>query len=223
MYPVLSFRDVSLTGFLEGFSCDIEAGCSALFVTSREDESTALTRLITGLARPSSGTIQVDGHDISGLGMADLHALRQRIGVVQSSGGLVSNLKVWENITLPLMYHSGGVTPDEEKIALDYLARLGYAGNVMALPAHLTPHERRVTAMVRTIVRQPRIVLYSDCIDASPSPSRTAFLQVAREFHEAVTDRTSLYLTSSPALASDLPVDMIVRIHDSAETVSRNI
>ena len=223
MSPILSFRDVSLLGFFEGFSCDIEAGSSVLVVTSREDESTALTRLVTGLSSPVLGSVLVDGQDIGGLETAQLYQLRQQIGVVPSNGGLVSNLKLWENITLPLMYHAGGVTAEDEKNALDYLARLGYSGNIMALPAHLTHHERQLAAMVRVFLGKPRIVLYSNCIEGTPSASRDAFFQVTKEFHTAVKDRTSLYLTSSPDLAANLPVDLIVRLNGSVETVSRNV
>ncbi len=220
---IISFRDVSYPDFLEGFSCDIEVGCSVLVVTSREEGSAALTRLITGQACPSRGTILVNGQDIAGFGKAELYALRRQIGVVPSHGGLISNLKLWENITLPLMYHSGGVTPEEEKNALDYLEQLGYSGNIMALPAHLSPYEKKLTALVRMFITQPRLVLYSDCIEGAPSASRTVLIRVTQEFHAAVTDRTSLYITSSQNLTADLPVDMVIRADGSAETVTRQI
>ena len=223
MAIILSFRDVGYLNLFEGFSCDIEEGCSVLIVTSRDDESTALTRLITGMSRPIRGSVLVDGQDLAGLDQAQLYQLRQQIGIVPSNGGLVSNLKLWENITLPLMYHSGGITPEEEKNALDYLARLGHSGNIMTLPAHLTHHEKRAAAMVRVLLRQPRIVLYSNCIEGASSASRVSFFQVAKEFHTAVKGRTSLYLTSSPDLAADLPVDMIVRMNETVETDSRGI
>jgi phospholipid/cholesterol/gamma-HCH transport system ATP-binding protein len=223
MSHILSFRDVSHLNIFEGFSCDIEAGSSVLVVTSREDASTAFTRLITGLSRPDQGSVLVNGRDFAGLEKADLYTLRQQIGVVPSNGGLVSNLKLWENITLPLLYHSGVVTPENEKNALDYLARLGYSGNIMALPAHLTHSERRVAALVRVFLQQPGIVLYSNCIEGSSSTSREVFFQVTKEFHSAVRDRTSLYLTSSPSLAANLPVDVIVRINESVENLSRDI
>jgi phospholipid/cholesterol/gamma-HCH transport system ATP-binding protein len=223
MSPILTFRDVTYLNFFEGFSCDIEAGTSVLIVTSREDESTALARLVTGLSRPEHGSVLVNGRDVAGLEKTDLYTLRQQIGVVPSNGGLVSNLKLWENITLPLLYHSGVVTPENEKNALDYLAKLGYSGNIMALPAHLTHSERRVAALVRVFLQQPGIVLYSNCIEGSSSASREVFFQVTTEFHSAVRDRTSLYLTSSPSLAANLPVDVIVRINESVENLSRDI
>jgi ABC-type transporter Mla maintaining outer membrane lipid asymmetry ATPase subunit MlaF len=223
MSRILSFRDVSHLNFFDGFSCDIEAGCSVLIVTSREDESTALTRLITGLSHPDRGAVMVDGQDVAGLVQAELYQLRRQIGVVPFNGGLISNLKLWENVTLPLMYHSGVVTAEDEKNALDYLVRLGYSGNIMALPAHLALYERLAAAIVRVFLRQPRIVLYSNCIEGFPSASREVFFQVTQEFHTAARDRTSLYLTSSPDLAAGLPVDMIVRMNESVETVSRKI
>lgn len=223
MSPILSFRDLSYLNSFEGFSCDIEAGSSVLVITSREDESTALTRLVTGLSRPERGSVLVDGQEVGGLDQVGLYKLRQQIGVVPSNGGLVSNLKLWENITLPLMYHSGGVAPEDEQSALDYLARLGYSGNIMALPAHLTNPEKRVAALVRVFLCQPRIVLYSNCIDGTSTASREVFIQATMDFHAAVTGRTSLYLTSSPDLAAGLPVDMVVRIDGSVETVSRKI
>jgi phospholipid/cholesterol/gamma-HCH transport system ATP-binding protein len=223
MHSSVSFRDVSHLNFLQDFSCDIEAGSSVLIVTSREDESTALTRLITGMSRPERGSVLVNGQDLAGLSQPDLYSLRHQIGVVPANGGLVSNLKFWENITLPLLYHSGRVTTDDEKNALDYLDRLGYSGNIMALPAHSTLHEKRVAALVRTFLLQPQIVLYSNCIEGASSASRRSFLQAAQEFHSATRDRTSLYLTSSPGLSADLSVDLIVRIHESVKTVSRDI
>ena len=223
MPSILSFRDVSHLDYFEGFSCDIQVGSSVLIVTSREDESTALTRLISGLSRPAHGSVLVDGRDLADLETAQLYSFRQQIGVVPSNGGLVSNLKFWENITLPLMYHSGAVTSEDEKIALDYLARLGYSGNIMAMPAHLTLYEKRMAAMVRVFLRQPRLVLYSNCIEGSPSTHREAFFQISTSFHTAAKDRTSLYLTSSPDLTEKLPVDMIVRMNESVKSVSREI
>ena len=221
MPVAISFRDVSHPQLPEGFSRDFEAGCSVLVLTSRADESTALTRLVTGLSHPASGSILVEGRDTAALDTEQLYRLRRQVGVVTSSGGLVSNLKLWENITLPLVYQSGGVTPEEERAALDYLERLGYSGSLMAMPAHLSLQEKRSAALVRMLVRQPRIALYSNCFEDTPSVSRSTFCRIAAEFHAAAPERTSLYLSSSPDLAADLSVDLVVRIDESDDTTSR--
>lgn len=223
MPVVLAFRDVCYPNCLDGFSCEIESGASVLVLVSRDDQASALLHLITGMSRPSRGSVLIDGHDIFGLAPAQRHQIRRQIGVIPSDGGLISNLKLWENVTLPLIYHNGRVSAEEEKGALDYLARLGYSGSVMALPAHLTLNEHRVAALIRAVLIQPRIMLFGNCIEGSPSASRSAFLQVAQEFHSAGNDRVSLYITSSPGLADELPVDMTIRMDKSVETASREI
>ena len=223
MPVTISFKNISLLDSTEGFSLDIEAGCSAVIVTARDDDSTALTRLITGLSLPAGGSVMVNSRDVAALAPSELYALRRQIGVVPSNGGLVSNLKFWENITLPLIYDSGGISAEQEKAGLEYLALLGYSGNIMALPAHLTLHDRRMAALVRAFLRRPVIMLYSNCIEGLSLQHRKAFLKIAQEFHGAEPGRTSLYLTSTPDLAADLPVDLVYRLDESVDTVSRNI
>ncbi len=223
MPVTISFKNISLFDSIEGFSCDIEAGSSAVIVTARDDDSTALTRLIAGLSRPTGGSVMINSRDVAELDPSELNALRRQIGVVPSNGGLVSNLKYWENITLPLIYDTGGISAEQEKAGLDYLALLGYSGNIMALPAHITLHDRRMAALVRAFLRRPNIMLYSNCIEGLSLNHRNAFLKAAQEFHGAEPGRTSLYLTSSPDLAADLPVDLIFRLNESIATVSRTI
>jgi len=221
MTDVLSFRDVSYPGFFEGFSCDIQAGSSALIVTTREAEATLLTRLITGLSYPSQGSVLCDNHEVSRLAPDKLGDLRQQISVVPSNGGLISNLKVWENITLPLLYHAGRVTPEDEETVVAYLATLGYSGNLMALPALLSLAEKRIIALVRAWSTQPRIIIYSSCFEGVPSSQLGLFLRLTAEFHATRADRISLYLAGSADVAADLKIDSVIYLHENADTVSR--
>ena len=222
MSAELSFRDVSYPSFFEGFSCDIMAGSSTLLVTARDVESSLLTRLITGLSYPSQGAVLVNSRVVAKQAPDQLPLLRQRIGIVPSNGGLVSNLKVWENITLPLLYHCGGVTIEEEQTALSYLADLGYSGNVMAMPAHLSRHERQIIALVRAWLTCSDMVVYCNCFEGAPLPAYKLFSRLSAEFHASRPDQISLYLASSVDVAAELTVDTVIHVHEPAETVSRN-
>lgn len=217
----LSFRDVSYPDYFEGFSCNIHAGCSALIVTSQEAESTVVVRLISGLSYPSQGSVFLGDQDVSKLPPDELYQLRQEVGIVPSRGGLVSNLKALENITLPLMYHTGGVTAEEEDTALSYLATLGYSGNVMALPAHLSLYEKRIIALTRAWLARPRIIVYCDCFDGIPPQTLKTVARLTAEFHATRDDRISLYLASSADVAAEFALDTVIHIHEPAETVSR--
>jgi phospholipid/cholesterol/gamma-HCH transport system ATP-binding protein len=160
---------------------------------------------------------------VASLDPAETYLLRQRVGVVPAHGGLVSNLKMWENITLPLLYHSGGITPEEERTALGYLEQLGYTGNVMAMPAHLSARDRRSATLVRTLLSRPEIILYSNFIDAASPEERSIFIRIAGEFQAASTGRTSVYLSSSPELSAELQVDLVIRVRESDQHVSRPV
>jgi phospholipid/cholesterol/gamma-HCH transport system ATP-binding protein len=211
----LSFREVSYPGFFEHFSCEIPSGSSALIVTARDLESTVLTRLITGLSHPSHGSVLSGDLDLETLGTGQLHQLRQQIAIVPGNGGLISNLKVWENMTLPVLYHMGMVTEEEEKSALDYLTTLGYSGSLMALPAHLSVHEKLCIALVRAFLTRPRVIVYSNCLDGLTSEQSDLFVRLTKDFHAACEDRISLYLTSTADIADELAVDRVMTIHNS--------
>jgi hypothetical protein len=66
-------------------------------------------------------------------------------------------------------------------------------------------------------------MVYCNSIDGVPSADRKSFLEAAREFHAAEPFRTSLYLSSVPDLAADLPVDMVFMLNESLDTVPRKI
>jgi len=206
MSLLLSLSGVTLPGIMASFSGDIEAGSACAIVTSNEEESMALTRFITGIPGGAAGALKVEGRDIFGLTREELDRHRRRTGVVPPRGGLVSNLKLWENITLPLLYHSGTVSAEAEQTAQRWLAHLGYTGRFMTLPALLTPHERRIAVWVRMLLSEPDLVIFNNCFDDMPAASLPLFLKTAEDFHTASNRRTSLYLTSNPDLATMLPV-----------------
>lgn len=214
MTVAVSFREVWARDFFEGLSFEVEAGRSALILTSGEDEGVALSRLITGLSLPSRGSLHVCGHSPGELAPAQLYQLRQEIGVVPSNGGMISNLKLWENITLPILYGTGQVSAETEKQVVDFLRRLGYSGNIMALPAHLTLYEKRVAAFIRATLSQPRIMVYGNCFEDMPVAARRVFSAAAAEFQDASAERTSLYLASSAEVARELQVDSVITVHE---------
>lgn len=215
MAAAISFSNVTCKPFFQQFSCSIEQGCTALLVTSREDESSSLLRLLTGLEAPSSGSVHVLDHPLADLAPDQIYQLRRQIGVVPFSGGLVSNLKMWENITLPLLYQSGAIDEEITAVALTRLEQLEYHGEVTVLPAHLTLYEKRITAFVRATLQQPQLMVYCNSLDGIPHNFRANLAKAALEFHQALPGRTSLFMTSSRDIARDMDVDIRLTVHES--------
>lgn len=184
-------REVSFT---------VEQGSVTIVLTAKEEIDACLVRLLLGFARPAGGRLFLFGTDISTLTDRELTALRQRIGLVYASGGLISNLKVWENVTLPLAYSNRFSREQVEQMGLAVLDRIGYSGKLMALPGHITLFQKRLAGFARTMLTDPDLVIYESPLSGLNQEERSRFLSTAREFHLEKAGRTSLFLSSTPEI-----------------------
>ncbi len=107
------------------------------------------------------------GADVRELGEAERARLARRVGFVPANGGLMSSLNAWENISLPLAYH----TPHKLAGALaDVHALLEELGGVDPsllgkLPEHMTLYERRLAAYLRALLESPDLLVAEDLGD----------------------------------------------------------
>jgi ABC-type transporter Mla maintaining outer membrane lipid asymmetry ATPase subunit MlaF len=101
------------------------------------------------------------GTDVAELDDDGRHRLMRRVGFVPSNGGLMSTLNAWENISLPVAYH----TPQKLAGAHDEVRRLlaelgGVDDHLLAkLPEDMTLYERRVAAFVRALLERPELLV----------------------------------------------------------------
>jgi ABC-type ATPase involved in cell division len=87
-----------------------------------------------------------------------------RVGWVASNGGLISNLKIWENVTLPLWYHSGHDAAETEKSVEYWLTMLGLEPSAFeefmaAPPFGIEPWQRKLAGLLRGLLQMPRILI----------------------------------------------------------------
>lgn len=87
-----------------------------------------------------------------------------RVGWVSGSSGLISNLKVWENVTLPLWYHARHDVQEAERRVSHWLERLGivsaeFADFMASPPANLQPWQRKLAGLLRALVQHPQLLV----------------------------------------------------------------
>ena len=218
MSVAVMFKDVSYSDMLHDFSCEIAAGKRVLIVTAREEESTVLTRLMAGVFKPEQGTIVVSGNSTGESTAENLVLMRLTLGIVSFHGGLVSNLKMWENIFLPYYYHTGRSKPSDDELAINYLNTLNCSGKQMAFPAHLSLYEKRVAAFTRAAIMQPDIMIYCNTFERISKPEQIRLASVLDEFHTEKVDRTSVYLASTTDLPVQSEFDNVLYIHPQKNT-----
>ena len=130
-----------------------------LAVTGRSGSGkTTLLNLLSGLDRPTTGTVHFDGEDLAGFREADLVQMRRhKIGFIFQSFGLMPLLSAQENVELPL--HIGGVSWRERRQrASDALAAVGLGSRARHRPYELSGGEQQRVSIARALVTEPEVV-----------------------------------------------------------------
>jgi len=162
---IVQVRDVSMrlaaggrpVTILDRVSFDVpESDVLAITGPSGSGKSTLLG-LIAGLDRPTSGSIVVDGVDITGLDENALARLRcGTIGFVFQSFQLIPTLTAAENVAVPLELAGRADAPAH---ALALLESVGLADRARHYPAQLSGGEQQRVALARAVALRPRLLL----------------------------------------------------------------
>jgi phospholipid/cholesterol/gamma-HCH transport system ATP-binding protein len=212
---VIEFRKVTAAGLREA-SFSIGAGLACKLVTESNLDRDLVLHLLLGSAPAEQGEVALFGETLSEATEERALALFTRIGVVWSGGGLVSNLKVWENILLPVMYHRGWAPASCEARVLDLLRRLGVdddlvPGYLRSLPGALPVQAQRLLGCARAALMDPEIVIYESAFEGLQHDVRARLESFAVWFHAQRPGRTSVYLSSEEQSLRGLPADLVLR------------
>ncbi len=144
-------------GKITGLTFALESGEIRVLTVAAKEEKSAVIELAIGERAPDAGSINLDGAPLDASAPGS-------IGWVPESGGLISNLKAWENVTLPLWYHGKRQVAEAEGKAARWLAEVGVAEEAMApfmaSPAgRLSTLERKRAGLLRGLMLAPRVLV----------------------------------------------------------------
>jgi predicted ABC-type transport system involved in lysophospholipase L1 biosynthesis ATPase subunit len=131
--------------------------------------------------------------------------------IVAARGGLVGNLKVWENLVLPIAYRGEARLEELEARAEALFRELGvlrerFAELCALLPDRLSEFERRLAAFVRAMLAEPQIMIYDGLFDGLPRAEIEKAAGFDRLFKLRFPFRTAIYVDAEdpmlPALSA---------------------
>jgi putative ABC transport system ATP-binding protein len=155
--PLTVLSDVNLTIEPESFIAIVGPSGSG---------KTTLLGLLAGLDRPTSGSVHLNGQDLSALTDDERSMFRaQNVGFVFQTFQLIPTLTALENVMVPVELAKGGLGDrapgGAEQRALDLLASVGLADRVHHYPAQLSGGEQQRVALARAFANRPK-VLFAD-------------------------------------------------------------
>lgn len=203
---MITLECASLKGFLDCASLAVSKGRVCVVLTETEFEKNLLLRIFTGLTRLDSGKIFIFGKEVSSFSYSELNAARERMGIVLNNGGLISNLKVWENIMLPLSYHSSSHHDMDEKM-ISILGKIGYDDNIAVLPGPLPVYKKRLAGFARAMLMEPDLVIYDSVFDGVSPDIRSKMLETITAFQHEKEGRASLFLEMDEGLLDYIRAD----------------
>ncbi|MDT5364234.1 MAG: D-methionine transport system ATP-binding protein [Mycobacterium sp.] len=171
------------TVVLDQVTFRVEAGEILAVVGPSGAGKSTLAQCINLLTPPTSGSVVVNGEDLTTLSARKLRVARRRIGTVFQSAGLLERRTAAENVALPLEYL--GVTAAEaRKRVAELLERVGLAQHAGHYPFQLSGGQRQRVGIARALALRPSVLL-SDEATAGLDPTTTdSVVDLLRELRD---------------------------------------
>lgn len=155
-----------------------------------------LVRAINLLERPTSGTIEVDGRDVTALSGEELRAYRRRVAMIFQNFGLLAQKTVLDNVCFPFLAASGKVTAENRARALELLDRVGLAEKAQSYPSQLSGGQKQRVAIARALACEPEVILCDEATSALDPKSTNTILKLLRDINRE-TGVTLVVITHS--------------------------
>jgi putative ABC transport system ATP-binding protein len=172
---------------------------------------TSLLHVIAGIDRPTSGTVELFGEDLTRAGEERSTAVRRaRIGMVFQTFNLLPTLTLEENLLLPLEL-TGKLDRGGRERADELLGRVGLAGRGAQFPDRLSGGEQQRAALARALVHGPDLVLADEPTGNLDDDNARSVLELLRELLRPAGK--SLVLVTHSASAAAI-ADRVLELRD---------
>jgi polar amino acid transport system ATP-binding protein len=157
-----SFGDLEV---LQGIDFQVAVGEVVCIIGPSGSGKSTLLRCVNRLEEPTSGTILIEGEDITDPD-TDTDAVRRRIGIVFQRFNLFNHLTVLENVTIAQRKVLGRSKTEAEKIGLENLERVGVEEKAGEFPRRLSGGQQQRVAIARALSMEPDMMLFDEATSA---------------------------------------------------------
>jgi putative ABC transport system ATP-binding protein len=185
---VNALRDINLA---------VDAGEWVAIMGSSGSGKTTLMNIIGCMDKASTGTVLLDGADITQESARNLTTIRrEKIGLIFQQFHLVNYLSALENVMVAQYYHS---LPDQDEAA-SALERVGLAGRAKHLPNQLSGGEQQRVCIARALINNPMLILADEPTGNLDEDNEALVLEILRDLHQQGS--TLIVVTHAPEVAA---------------------
>jgi putative ABC transport system ATP-binding protein len=203
---------------LRGVSCRIPRGRCAFIVGPSGSGKSTLLYLLGALDRPTSGTIRINGRELTAMSEVEQNAYRRdEIGFIFQSFNLIGNLTAVDNVLVPFLPR--GITPELRRRAADLLTDVGLGGRLDHRPRQLSGGEQQRVAIARALIKDPLLVLADEPTGELDSKSGDEIYRILRRLQ---SERQSTLVVVTHDRRFITPDDIVLEIQDGRLRTDEN-
>lgn len=148
---------------LDGIDLSVEEGESLVVIGGSGSGKSVLIKSIIGIVTPDSGSIKIDGEEVSSLSFKQRQPILRKFGMLFQGGALFDSLHVWENISFALLQNKQVDKDEAQKLAVEKLKSVGLGPDVAGLfPSELSGGMQKRVALARAIAANPEIIFFDE-------------------------------------------------------------
>lgn len=198
---------------LDNVSLSVESGEFVAIIGPSGSGKSTLLHILGGVDVPTSGSVVINGVDISNLDETALAIFRRRqIGLIYQFYNLIPILTIKENLTLPLLLD--GRKPDE-RVVDDLLKTLGLTERVNHLPNQLSGGQQQRVSIGRALINNPALMLADEPTGNLDSENSREIVSLLRKFNKE-NNQTVIIITHDERIA--MSADRVISIEDGKIT-----
>ena len=141
-----------------------------------------LIRCVNLLERPTSGSVLVDGQEMTGLRRRELNHARHRIGMIFQHFNLLTTRTVFDNVALPLELMGEKRSTIKNRV-LPLLEMVGLADKAKQYPAQLSGGQKQRVAIARALASKPNVLLCDEATSALDPQTTSSILELLRDIN----------------------------------------
>jgi len=183
---------------LDGVNLDVPGGFITCIVGPSGGGKTVLLKHLNLLMRPDSGTITVDGTEVTRLRRSALDQVREKLGMLFQAGALFDSMSIFDNVAFPLVEKTHRSEEEIRTRVQETLKSVGLENVEAKFPSELSGGMQKRAALARALVHRPKILMLDEPTTGL-DPARTGAI------HRLIRETQKKYGLTVLMVSHDVP------------------